>query len=778
MSSVLSFSFSPRSITCTEATCSLCCPPPRMSSQKRRRSTATLASPDHPDDQSTHPASDTADEGDGSSSLTACIKCKTRKVKCDKARPSCGWCRQNGQDCWYNKKQKPGPPRGSAQELVRRIDHLESMLQSLGDRLDHGPQRRPGPSSIEVNEPDINGHTPIPAVLVSRESIPEASPAMGDSSPAVPESHVNDFPSDSPFRENLMSGDTLAWAESTLSPPSGLAGKAKSIEPGLPPRNELYILVDLYFKHINTWSPLLDRSTTFDILSTSSVPDEADFVLLYAIAQVTMKFSQNPRHTPQLREQFHATAKRRIQVYGLEHTNIKALQALLLLAINTLGTSNGPEGMNILALIARNLTNLGLGHEQRFYLIAPKQDVKGTAQAFTLQQPQSWIEDEERRRLLWIVYAMDRYATAGTTGSFVLDESLVDTQLPCRYDLFSRNEPVETRWFRRDRPFERTVDVTETLGSFSHHCEVMRILTQVHDFMRTPLDVRSVPKVDQWKQTYTDLDSYLAKWAYSLPGEFSQISQFCHSDTKSKISNWIILHAAFVITSIRLHSPAAFPPLHSELFQPSYSAMQKCLAAVTSLKELVMDVIDTNMLDLLGPVFADAMWIAARLLIVHASIPEHRLNHDVFFFIAALDQMSQYWPVCDRYTSMLQCVLVNHMENIDPAGSGAMTGSHSPSHQHKARMLGNMRKVAYNIPILMSERRTSVLHPSIIKPLASHELEYFDVFGSFNYPRLPTAAYRVSNYGTVVPIEGSPPLDFKAPDPQSDWTTFRKEAEG
>lgn len=77
----------------------------------------------------------------------------------------------------------------------------------------------------------------------------------------------------------------------------------------------------------------------------------------------------------------------------------------------------------------------------------------------------------------------------------------------------------------------------------------------------------------------------------------------------------------------------------------------------------------------------------------------------------------------------------------------------------------------------MSERRTSVLRPSIIKSLASNELVYFDVFGSFNYPRLPAAAYRISNYGTVVPIEGSPALNFKAPNPQSDWTTYGQQTE-
>lgn len=109
---------------------------------------------------------------------------------------------------------------------------------------------------------------------------------------------------------------------------------------------------------------------------------------------------------------------------------------------------------------------------------------------------------------------------------------------------------------------------------------------------------------------------------HHLPGEYGKISQLCHSDPASKIANWIMLHAAFVTATIRLHSSAAYPTIKSHLFTPSFNATQKCLSAVESLREIAQDVVNTRGLDLLGPPFAFSLWVSARLLLVHAATME------------------------------------------------------------------------------------------------------------------------------------------------------------
>ena len=117
-------------------------------------------------------------------------------------------------------------------------------------------------------------------------------------------------------------------------------------DPSLPPYDLLHTLVDLYFKHVNTWSPILDRKVLFDTFFGPSMPDEPDLVLLHAIVATTLRFSRDPRLTSDSRRHYYSISKQKVHLYGLEHSNVRALQALMVLSLDVLGTSNGPQGWN------------------------------------------------------------------------------------------------------------------------------------------------------------------------------------------------------------------------------------------------------------------------------------------------------------------------------------------------------------------------------------------------------------------------------------------------
>ena len=57
-----------------------------------------------------------------------CQLCKTRKVKCDRTLPSCGWCTRNNAACEYKERKKPGLRAGYGRELEQRLDKLEGIL--------------------------------------------------------------------------------------------------------------------------------------------------------------------------------------------------------------------------------------------------------------------------------------------------------------------------------------------------------------------------------------------------------------------------------------------------------------------------------------------------------------------------------------------------------------------------------------------------------------------------------------------------------------------------
>ena len=436
----------------------------------------------------------------------------------------------------------------------------------------------------------------------------------------------------------------------------------------LPPLDLLYSLVDLYFKHVNTWCPILDRQSTFDKLFGHSLLDDADRILLHAMVAIALRFCADARVTPDLRKQYHDTSKQKVQLYGLENSNVRALQALAILALDVTGTSNGPPGWNLLAVIVRSVIQLGLAVETTSTLVSPIYPSIATLRALVLPDTKTWIEDEERRRLFWMVYLLDRYATIATAFEFTLNEKEIDRRLPCRDDFFSNNQPVETRWFRRLERSDHSMDRPENLGSFSYHCEILGILSRIHQFLKRPIDIGSRRDVEQWQSSYKKLDSELTSWHFSLPSEHSSVSRLFPSSLSDDNVGWVMLHAAFHTTVVRLHSSAAYPTVRSSIFTPSYSAMQRCLGAVEKLSEIGRYAVTNEILDKLGPPFAFYLWVSARLLLVHGSTMEHELNPNIAFFISTLAEMGQYWEVAQRYAEILNRVLEEHQQSVGTNG--------------------------------------------------------------------------------------------------------------
>jgi hypothetical protein len=186
-----------------------------------------------------------------------------------------------------------------------------------------------------------------------------------------------------------------------------------STSPEFPDYDLCYTLCDLYFKHINDWIPILHREVTLDLLFTKRPLAEAEGILLHAIIVTALRFSTDNRLTPEVRKQQHKTSTEKVQLYGLRHSTVIALQALVIVTLDQIGESNGPPGWNMIALIARSAVHLGLNVEPTSPTLSPAYPSIYTLRAIVLPEPKDFIEDESRRRLLWAIYLLDRYATVG-----------------------------------------------------------------------------------------------------------------------------------------------------------------------------------------------------------------------------------------------------------------------------------------------------------------------------------------------------------------------------
>ncbi|KKK24753.1 hypothetical protein ARAM_006049 [Aspergillus rambellii] len=674
--------------------------------------------------------------------------------------------------CEYKERKKPGLRAGYGKELEQRLDRLEEVIQAQGrliethllqnqPHLSHGLSQPAALSYSSPSEPSAaHGPSPQNAFYFQDPSSVPPAPRRADTSitsptdlsvkNAMPNHIPSGIPSvpSLPHITNTTPQNDFTDNESSLKVPVNLFSNQQQSFAGpeldLPPYDLLYALVDLYFEHINTWCPILHRRTTLDTFFGPSPLEEADRMVLYSIVVTTLRYSSDSRLTDGNRKRYHDFSKQKVLLYGLENSSVKALQALVILALDLVGSSNGPPGWKLLALITRSVVQLGLAVETKSSLISPVYPSIYTLRAVTLPEPDSWIEDEGRRRLFWMVYLLDRYSTIATAFDFALDDKDIDRKLPCKEEYFIKNQPVETRWFQSSTDRADRLTRSENVGSFGLYVEILGILSRIHLFLKRPVDIGALSDVEEWQAMYRKLDDELTTWEFSLPAEYAYENAsraFNGSKQKGHHCDWVQLHAAYQTAVIRLHSSAAYPTTRSPIFTPSYSASQRCLLAVDIILSVTRFVINNNILDKLGPPFAFTLWVSARLLLVHGSTIAHTVSPDIICFVETLSRMGKYWKVAERYSSILQRVLDEYREYQQ---SGAADGDRStPS---SVKILADMRRCAFDLDFLISRQPRSSPAASqtpastagaLSRNLAANELEYLDVFGFFNVPRVP-----------------------------------------
>ncbi|KAL2205618.1 hypothetical protein CC79DRAFT_1054366 [Sarocladium strictum] len=706
----------------------------------------------------------------------SCELCKQRKVKCDRGHPSCGWCTRNSAKCEYKERKKPGLRAGYGRELENRLDKLEDVLKSHADILaflapnhfgngngsNHQQQQQP---NVPDNTRSLGSHRPESRDANASALSPRAGAALflqkasgftSSNQPMTFDQQPQPLPSS--FQQQMAMSEvspvTSMQAVQSEATPQDYYGGAQSGslsmpattpmagDQDMPPYDLLYALVDLYFKHINTWCPILHRKTTLDALFGPSTLSETDRILLHAIVATTMRYSTDARLTEDRRRHYHQISKQRVLLYGMENSSVQSLQALVILALDLCGSSNGPPGWNIMALITRSVVQLGLAVETTSSMVSPNFSSIYTLRAMILPEPRDFIEEESRRRLFWMVYLLDRYATIATAFEFALDDKEIDRQLPCRDDLWMKNQKVDTRWFKTDvseDSDERShLNNPENLGAFGWYVEGLGILSNIHKFLKQPVDISALSDVEQWQLRYKELDQSLGSWHFSLPAEL-RLEKLYQPGHKSLNCGWVMLQATYHTAVIRLHSSAAYPTTRSPIFTPSFSASQRCQTAVESIIALGEFVVKQSLLSKLGPPFAFTLWVAARLLLVHGSTVEHRLSPHVAFFVETLREMGRYWPVAARYCELLQRVLDEHRDS-EQQGDGVTPSS--------VKILADMRRTAFDLDFLISRQPRHMggggappmsRFPSVTpaRTPQPHDLEYLDVFDFFNMPRLP-----------------------------------------
>ncbi|KAK7203059.1 fungal-specific transcription factor domain-containing protein [Myxozyma melibiosi] len=666
----------------------------------------------------------------------SCNACKDRKVKCNRTHPVCGLCQRNGLECLYVEKRKPGLKPGFSKDLVERVDKLEEAFVSNLEIL------------REVRK---------------IESV-------------VAESAAN--------LRNLEAAIAPSFVQPEVLPTQHQQQQQQQKQNDLPPYDVLLRLVKLYIDNINSWFCIFDPHEILSRVFDSSGLLNSDDIIIPAIVAATLRFLPADEMCDADKDHFHTAASQKIMLQALEIPTLESLEAMVILAVDVVGTSNGPKCWPILAMICSIALKLGLNRDRPAPLssgtLTPQngaQEGINTAGVPIIPESADAIVEERRRRLFWGIYLLDRYSAIGSSFMFDIPSSEVQRRLPFlsyspqqSSNLYSSEFP----WLSNSHPPKSNASTSSTsanpssttdipspsssstpvyLEPFAYQLDLLGILSAIHEFLRRQVNINSKTDSERWQIQYRKFVLLLDEWRLRLPSEFAtteKVIERFRSDEEDKLDPiWIHLHSLYHTTVIRINSSAGYPYRQSANFQANSEARARSLASVSQIVSLAeyLSTKPSRFYKSIGPHYAFTLWVAARLSIVHSFVTKKMLSDDIATLVKTLAGIGEYWQVAKRYSDLLLFVIeegwLNKMRGQSSVKSEksqkAEGEEEEEDEKEKARMesakiLSDMRRNASDLDFLLSSRTKN----SSSKKNSANILFYYGGVNSETPARMPS----------------------------------------
>lgn len=441
-------------------------------------------------------ASRKRDEGTG----PACQACRRKKAKCSRETP-CSHCIKNGLTCLYDKeKGKPGMRAGAIDRLTQRLDNLENMF------LGQGVLFQQIWNSLQATSNQI-----LPEGALS-----ERTQQLRDSFESLGRKRCMDEQSTIATKRQRVDGEGSSNTSNHL--PCAIEDSRDL------PTDLVDTLVNLYFERIHPWIPILHVRQFRQQMSISETRRKLT-TIIQAIASVCIRFSDDPRLGDSVyRRQLMQSNRQAVILQSMETFSVENLQALIICAFDTMGSGRGPSAWSIVGSMARTVEQLQLSIEDEDQSPLLKDTQVLVKRMQFLRPCRDWTEREERRRVFWNVFLMDRFCSIATGWNVCLTSAEVMRRLPCEGALWEEGKSLQTPtpYFGVSDPPGNSGTRLPTarpeaadqasLGGFAYCIEATESLSLVTSFfLQQAVDVAKAHDVQLWLIRFKQLDLRLVQ---------------------------------------------------------------------------------------------------------------------------------------------------------------------------------------------------------------------------------------------------------------------------
>lgn len=475
---------------------------------RRKRQRADSQSP-HADDGAHDRDPDPGHSRGSADEVSACQSCRRRKLRCSKQQP-CQQCERLHVNCTYHhERRRPGFKPGAIEALSQRVANLEQMFLGqalmfqhrlgLGHEGSHvtgisdGRQADLHSSIADIRETYLNAATEA----CSRPNLVERSgPAQDDA-----QSHMQNLEL---CRENGVNHDT---------------------DELLPSESILRGLVAWYFENVHRWIPVLHQRRFWEMFNN---PEERPrmHIILLSMTSCCLQFERPSDMSLERSKTIITRCRHAVILKSMEHFSVESLQALVILAFNLIGSGQGPRSWGIIGSMVRTAEQLRLDMEPVEEGTSERdQDGYMIRRMTFLPLARTWIEEEERRRVFWCVFMLDRFCSVATGWGNGLVGAGSRRRLPCEGLLWERGTPVDTPFFQAETETHAPTprggeespenDSISNIGGLAFCLEATDTLNLVTKFLlQRAVQFTGSQQVRLWLLKFKELDLRLVKYAY------------------------------------------------------------------------------------------------------------------------------------------------------------------------------------------------------------------------------------------------------------------------
>ncbi|OGM50920.1 hypothetical protein ABOM_000712 [Aspergillus bombycis] len=593
----------------------------------------------------------------------------------DPETPACQSCRSRV-ECYYDyTKNKPGVKVGIIQTLTQRVESLEAQLEVLRAQN----QAHSGIPSPASTVQDVNALRSLVSSMMEEWRENNTSPT------SVPDQRLNSSP-DRDVHESSMPASNTGTSRKRPCPDSR-SSVDSMFQVDLPPDSLINGILDAYFSVVHPFIPILHEP-----LFRSRLRDPAErprlMPILHAMVVSALRYVANERLAAEWSTSHPGALQKSrdfVVLSSIDSLSVEGAQSLIIIAFVHICDGSASKAWPIVGALARGVVYMGLHCES-------DEDQQGDpcVQSFRYLPPaRVWTEMEERRRVFWNVFLLDRFCSFTTGWNMSLSSDDVKLRLPSDGTYWAKEEPVTTPFFNiwdtslakigKSVSFlpghfssiadkEKDADITpsrservspvvqtsgarsvdlSTIGSFAYCIEATESLNRiVKYFLQRPVNFQSKQEFGAWLTRFKELDLQLIHWKMFLPRRWkdSNISKepaFVHMDP-----NLTLAHITHNTSMILLHQCIAYPRanLVDKLKQASISSAETCQLAASETANIVQKYLQyTPFVGLVNAQFVFCAFVSARVMLVHSHLHRTELPDGYSVLLWSLQQMSARW---------------------------------------------------------------------------------------------------------------------------------------